>query len=51
MEGREIIPNLSKAAGHAHMISTMRPDIHHADEYVRNTMARAFSVVASALPS
>ena len=27
----------------------MRPDIDHADEYVRNTMARAFSVVASAL--
>ncbi|KAE9405769.1 ARM repeat-containing protein [Gymnopus androsaceus JB14] len=33
----------------AHMISTMRPDIDHADEYVRNTTARAFSVVASAL--
>ena len=27
----------------------MRPNIDHADEYVRNTMARAFSVVASAL--
>jgi splicing factor 3B subunit 1 len=27
----------------------MRPDIDHADEYVRNTTARAFSVVASAL--
>ncbi|KAI0060520.1 hypothetical protein BV25DRAFT_1917618 [Artomyces pyxidatus] len=40
---------LSKAAGLAHMISTMRPDIDHADEYVRNTTARAFSVVASAL--
>ena len=25
----------------------MRPDIDHADEYVRNTTARAFSVVAS----
>ncbi|EPT00672.1 hypothetical protein FOMPIDRAFT_1121978 [Fomitopsis schrenkii] len=49
VEGREIISNLSKAAGLAHMISTMRPDIDHADEYVRNTTARAFSVVASAL--
>ncbi|GAA6060277.1 hypothetical protein JCM10212_003977 [Sporobolomyces blumeae] len=49
IEGREIISNLSKAAGLAHMISTMRPDIDHADEYVRNTTARAFSVVASAL--
>ncbi|KAF9789452.1 hypothetical protein BJ322DRAFT_1042304 [Thelephora terrestris] len=51
VEGREIISNLSKAAGLAHMISTMRPDINHADEYVRNTTARAFSVVASALGS
>ncbi|KAH9828714.1 armadillo-type protein [Rhodofomes roseus] len=49
VEGREIISNLSKAACLAHMISTMRPDIDHADEYVRNTTARAFSVVASAL--
>ncbi len=49
VEGREIISNLAKAAGLAHMISTMRPDIDHPDEYVRNTTARAFSVVASAL--
>ena len=33
VEGREIISNLSKAAGLAHMISTMRPDIDHVDEY------------------
>lgn len=31
------------------MISTMRPDIDNIDEYVRNTTARAFSVVATAL--
>ncbi|KAF2662955.1 ARM repeat-containing protein [Lophiostoma macrostomum CBS 122681] len=49
VEGREIISNLSKAAGLAHMISVMRPDLDHADEYVRNTTARAFAVVASAL--
>ncbi|CAK0843124.1 unnamed protein product [Prorocentrum cordatum] len=49
VEGREIISNLSKAAGLATMIATMRPDIDHADEYVRNTTARAFAVVASAL--
>ncbi|KAK5145000.1 U2 snRNP component prp10, partial [Rachicladosporium monterosium] len=49
VEGREIISNLSKAAGLAHMIGTMRPDIDHVDEYVRNTTARAFAVVASAL--
>ena len=49
VEGREIISNLSKVAGLAHMISTMRPDIDHADEYVCNTTAHAFSVVASTL--
>merc|ERR1719183_3121759 len=49
VEGREIISNLAKAAGLPTMIATMRPDIDHPDEYVRNTTARAFSVVASAL--
>ncbi|RKP17732.1 ARM repeat-containing protein [Rozella allomycis CSF55] len=49
VEGREIISNLSKAAGLATMIASMRPDIDHQDEYVRNTTARAFSVVGSAL--
>ncbi|EUD65679.1 hypothetical protein C922_03927 [Plasmodium inui San Antonio 1] len=49
VEGREIISNLAKAAGLATMIGIMRPDIDHPDEYVRNTTARAFAVVASAL--
>mmetsp|Transcript_9596 Transcript_9596/g.17940 ORF Transcript_9596/g.17940 Transcript_9596/m.17940 type:complete len:1093 (-) Transcript_9596:879-4157(-) len=49
VEGREIIANLSKAAGLAQMISSMRADIDDVDEFVRNTTARAFSVVASAL--
>ena len=38
-----------QAAGLATMIAAMRPDIDNIDEYVRNTTARAFSVVASAL--
>lgn len=41
--------DLLQAAGLATMISTMRPDIDNMDEYVRNTTARAFAVVASAL--
>lgn len=49
VEGREIISNLAKAAGLATMIATMRPDIDNPDEYVRNTTARAFAVIASAL--
>jgi len=49
IEGREIIANLAKAAGLPTMIATMRPDIDHNDEYVRNTTARAFAVIASAL--
>lgn len=48
-EGREIISNLAKSAGLPTMITTMKPDIDHVDEYVRNTTARAFAVVASAL--
>ncbi|CAL5222736.1 g5143 [Coccomyxa viridis] len=48
-EGKEIIQNLAKAAGLATMIAAMRPDIDNIDEYVRNTTARAFSVVAQAL--
>ena len=48
------MPNITvlhcvQAAGLATMISTMRPDIDNMDEYVRNTTARAFAVVASAL--
>ena len=45
VEGREIIANLSKAAGLATMIAAMRPDIDNIDEYVRNTTARAFRCV------
>ena len=41
VEGREIIANLSKAAGLATMISTMRPDIDNPDECVRASAARA----------
>ena len=36
-----------KYVGLATMIATMRPDIDNLDEYVRNTTARAFAVVAS----
>lgn len=49
VEGREIISNLAKAAGLVTMITTMRPDIDNPDEYVRNSTAKAFSIVASAL--
>lgn len=49
VEGREIISNLAKAAGLPTMVVNMRGDIDNPDEYVRNTTARAFSVVASAL--
>eukprot|EP00746_Dinoflagellata_sp_MGD_P158438 gnl/MRDRNA2_/MRDRNA2_86468_c0_seq1.p1 gnl/MRDRNA2_/MRDRNA2_86468_c0~~gnl/MRDRNA2_/MRDRNA2_86468_c0_seq1.p1 ORF type:complete len:1062 (-),score=31.98 gnl/MRDRNA2_/MRDRNA2_86468_c0_seq1:117-3245(-) len=48
VEGREIISNLAKAAGQATMISALRPDIDNTDEYVRNTAARAFSVICCA---
>lgn len=49
VEGREIISNLAKAAGLPTMITVMRPDIDHKEEFVRNATSRAFAVVASAL--
>lgn len=49
VEGREIISNLAKAAGKPTMITAMRKDIDHPDEIIRNTTAKAFAVVASAL--
>ena len=49
MEAKEIISNLSKAAGLSTMISCIRPDIDSDNEVVRNTTSRALSVVASAL--
>ena len=49
IEGREIISNLAKAAGLATMIATMRPDIDHPDEYVRNTTARYIFILFSSL--
>lgn len=49
VEGREVISNLAKAAGLPTMIATMRPDLDNPEEYVRNTTARAFAVVATAL--
>ncbi|EAL42479.2 splicing factor 3B subunit 1, putative [Entamoeba histolytica HM-1:IMSS] len=49
VEGREIISNLAKAAGLQTMIAAMRPDIDSPEESIRNTTARAFSVVAAAI--
>lgn len=48
-ESREIIANLTKAAGLANMISNLRPDLDHADEYIRNITSRVFAIVASTL--
>uniref|UniRef100_A0A7S0ZCN9 Splicing factor 3B subunit 1 domain-containing protein n=1 Tax=Timspurckia oligopyrenoides TaxID=708627 RepID=A0A7S0ZCN9_9RHOD len=48
-EGRGIIASLSKAAGLASMLSTIRPDIDSTDDMVRNTTARTLAVVGSAL--
>ncbi|XP_049850593.1 LOW QUALITY PROTEIN: splicing factor 3B subunit 1-like [Schistocerca gregaria] len=49
IEGREVISNLAKAAGLYTMIKEMRPTIDSSTEFVRNTTARAFAVVAAAL--
>lgn len=49
VESREVISSLSKAAGLATMIATMRPDIEHENADIRNITVRAFAVVANAL--
>lgn len=46
VEGREVISNLCKAAGLPTMFASIRPDIDHVDEYVRNCTARTLSVMA-----
>ena len=49
VEGREVISNLCKAAGLPTMFASIRPDIDHVDEYVRNCTARTLSVMAQAM--
>ncbi|XP_027767840.1 splicing factor 3B subunit 1-like isoform X1 [Solanum pennellii] len=47
--GREIISDLSKAAGIDAMIHVTRLNIDSPNEYIRNAAARSLSIVASAL--
>ncbi|KAK6463098.1 armadillo-type protein [Scheffersomyces coipomensis] len=49
LESREIISNLTKAAGMANMISNLRPDLDNADEYIRNISSRVCAIVANTL--
>ncbi|KAL6451841.1 prp10 U2 snRNP component prp10 [Candida maltosa Xu316] len=49
LETREIVSGLTKTAGLANIISTLRPDLDHVDEYVRNLTARVFAIVANTL--
>lgn len=47
LEARDIISSLSKAVGLPVMISSLRPDLDHVDEYVRNISSRVFAIVAN----
>lgn len=49
LEARDIVSNLAKAAGLSNMISSLRPDLDHVDEFVRNTTSRVFAIVANTL--
>ncbi|EGW35457.1 uncharacterized protein SPAPADRAFT_53713 [Spathaspora passalidarum NRRL Y-27907] len=49
LEAREIISSLTKAAGLANILSTLRPDLDNVDEYIRNLTARVFAIVANTL--
>ncbi|KAJ1722688.1 hypothetical protein LPJ53_002901 [Coemansia erecta] len=48
-EARQVISNLSKAAGLPAMLAALRPDVDHADAFVRRTTAHALAVVGAAL--
>ncbi|KAA8498508.1 Splicing factor 3B subunit 1 [Porphyridium purpureum] len=48
-QGRQLVSNLARTAGLPSMISAMRPDLDHSDEYVRNTTARTLAVIGQAL--
>ncbi|KAJ2779595.1 hypothetical protein GGI15_003822 [Coemansia interrupta] len=48
-EARQVISNLSKAAGLAAMLAALRPDVDHQDAFVRRTTAHALAVVGAAL--
>lgn len=49
LETKDVISTISRTAGLANMVSSLRPDLDHSDEYVRNITARVFAIVASAL--
>lgn len=47
--GREIVSRLAHAVGFATIITSVRADIDHEDEYIRNLTSRVLAVVAKAL--
>lgn len=49
LEARDAVAALARAAGLAAVVAALRPDLDHADEYVRNITARVFAVVAVTL--
>lgn len=49
LETKDVIANISRTAGFANMVASLRPDLDHADEYVRNLTSRVFAIVASAI--
>lgn len=49
LESRDVISGVARGAGFASIVASLRPDLDHADEYVRNLTARVFAVVATTL--
>lgn len=47
--GRDVITNITSTCGLGNMITSIRPDIDHEDEYVRNLAARTMAIVGKAL--
>lgn len=49
LESRDVISTTARSAGLANIVSSLRPDLDHSDEYVRNLTARVFAIVAMTL--
>lgn len=47
LEAMESITCLAKSGGLSHIISSLRPDLDHSDEFVRNLTARVFAIVST----
>lgn len=49
LEAKETISTISRSAGLANLVTSLRPDLDNSEEYIRNLTARVFAVAATTL--